>query len=208
MGIIVGIVNRGSFAEEQPCSAQSFTNISELDCWSTLDGCGRVLLSRDSDLLSADRVAARLITGCIGLRNVNGRIRPSAADQQSRFDYLLAAPLSSPRTMLLKTRSPVKLLIHSVACGCDGADFIALQIKVIDAEAEPEFACLAEAFGLTPAEEQIASELLRGKSANEIAARSQLSINTVRSHISHVYHKLQTTNREGMWRTFASYRLR
>ena len=208
MDIISPVINGGGFAEKQPCSNQSYTSISELDCWSVLDGCGRMLLSRDSDLLSADRVATKLMSYCLGLRSVNGRVRPSATDQQSKFDYLLAAPLSSPRTMLLKTKSQMSLLIHSVAGSCDGEDFVALQIKVIDAEVEPEFACLAEAFGLTPAEEQIASELLRGKSANQIAEHSQLSINTVRSHISHVYHKLQTTNREGMWRTFASYRLR
>lgn len=208
MGINSPVIGRAGVEEKQPCSIQTYDNMGELDCWSTLDGCGRMLLSRDGDLLSIDRVAAKLIRCGVGLRSVNGRVLPSAKDQQSRFDYLLAAPLSSPRTLLLKTKSQMTLLIHSVACGSDGEEFVALQIKVIDAEAEPEFACLAEAFGLTPAEEQIASELLRGKSANDIAEHSQLSINTVRSHISHVYHKLQTTNREGMWRTFASYRLR
>jgi DNA-binding CsgD family transcriptional regulator len=208
MGTIPPCLDEFCVAEKQPDAATLFTSISELDCWSALDGCGRILLGREGDFLSADRLATKLIDCRLGLCCIDGRVRPTAADQQRRFDYLLAAPISSPRTMLLTTKSQMKLLLHSVACGRDGADFVALQIKVIDAEAEPEFACLGEAFGLTPAEEQIASELLRGQSANEIARRLRLSINTVRSHISHVYHKLQTTNREGMWRTFASYRLR
>lgn len=208
MGTKLSTLDAVSTLEKQPRKTDLFTTISELDCWSTLDGCGRVLLSRTGDLLSADQLAIRLIDNRLGLCYSGARVRPSCADQQQEFDHLLAAPLSSPRTMLLKTKSPDKLLLHSVACGREGAEFIALQIKLIDPEAEPEFACLGEAFGLTPAEEQISAELLRGKSASEIAERLRLSINTVRSHISHVYDKLDTTNREGMWRTFASYRLR
>lgn len=195
-------------AGTRPTALTSFANIPELDCWSALDGCGRMILSRDGSLLSADRLSAGLIERRRGLCRVNGRVRPTAVEQQRRFEYLLDAPLSSTRTMLLKTKAQMSLLVHAITCGRNGADFVALQIKVIDETSEPEFACLGEAFGLTPAEEQVASELLRGKSAAEIAKRSRLSINTVRSHISHVYHKLNTNNREGMWRTFALYRLR
>jgi len=50
---------------------------------------------------------------------------------------------------------------------------------------------LTEFFGLTDAEERVALQIAGGQGAAEIAQMLELSIPTVRTHLSHIYHKTE-----------------
>ena len=52
---------------------------------------------------------------------------------------------------------------------------------------------LAELFKLTDAEERVARQIAAGQSPNEIARALSLSLPTVRTHLSHIYQKTETT---------------
>jgi|SRR5690606_15458531 DNA-binding CsgD family transcriptional regulator len=56
-------------------------------------------------------------------------------------------------------------------------------------DAEPDPALVAEAFGLTPAEAQVAAQLARGLSPMEIAAARRVSMQTIRAQIRAVFEK-------------------
>lgn len=53
-----------------------------------------------------------------------------------------------------------------------------------------------KAFGLSKREAEIMELLIRGRSAQSIAEEKFISYNTVRTHISHIYRKLEVHNRE------------
>ena len=48
---------------------------------------------------------------------------------------------------------------------------------------------------LSQREEEILQELSKGYSTKEIAARSSVSVNTVRTHLQHIYAKLHVRSR-------------
>jgi DNA-binding CsgD family transcriptional regulator len=64
---------------------------------------------------------------------------------------------------------------------------------------------MLEGLGLSPREKEVASLLLQGKSAKEIAVILEISISTVNFHIKNLYKKLNIGNRSELFARFALY---
>jgi DNA-binding CsgD family transcriptional regulator len=79
-----------------------------------------------------------------------------------------------------------------------GVSVPAVSIIVIDSEspADLDFTLLRETYSLTPAEAAVASALTRGRNVGEIAAESQTSVETVRTHVKRLLSKTGT-DRQG-----------
>ncbi|MBM3203086.1 helix-turn-helix transcriptional regulator, partial [Candidatus Woesearchaeota archaeon] len=60
----------------------------------------------------------------------------------------------------------------------------------------PQIALLQQLFGLTIAQARLAQALGLGFSVEEYAEKQQLSLNTVRTHLKHLFHKTGT-HRQG-----------
>ena len=69
------------------------------------------------------------------------------------------------------------------------------------------YADLDKVFQLTPAEYRVLGEMIEGRTADAIARAMKLSIETVRSHIRHIYTKLQVSSREELFSKIRPYRL-
>ncbi|MBU1385703.1 MAG: helix-turn-helix transcriptional regulator [Alphaproteobacteria bacterium] len=63
-------------------------------------------------------------------------------------------------------------------------------------------------FGLTRSEERLLKALMGGANAEELAGSLGISIETVRTHVKRSYAKLGVANREQLFATMASFRLR
>ena len=96
---------------------------------------------------------------------------------------LVAVPLS-PRAALPQAHHPT----------------VVLQVTDPLARTAPNRALLAEAFELTPAEVDLATDLLGGLSVREIAASSGRSIATVRTHLANVLAKTGTARQSELAR--------
>jgi DNA-binding CsgD family transcriptional regulator len=83
-----------------------------------------------------------------------------------------------------------------------GAHHPAVLLQVADpsARANPQRALLVEAFGLTPAEADLATDLLAGLSVREIAAASERSVATVRTHLASLLAKTGTARQSELVR--------
>jgi DNA-binding CsgD family transcriptional regulator len=70
----------------------------------------------------------------------------------------------------------------------------AVSILVIDADSlsRPDPEVLRELFSLTPAEARVSARLVLGQNAEEIAAESKTSVETVRTHIKRIFSKTAT----------------
>lgn len=62
-------------------------------------------------------------------------------------------------------------------------------------------------FGLTPAEHRIVQMLLAGQTASAIAESSGQSVGTVRTHVRHIYCKIEVSSREELISRLAPYRM-
>jgi DNA-binding CsgD family transcriptional regulator len=69
------------------------------------------------------------------------------------------------------------------------------------------YADLERVFHLTRAEHVVLLELLAGNTADEIATKLKVSIETTRSHIRQIYSKLDVTSREGLFSRVRPYRV-
>jgi DNA-binding NarL/FixJ family response regulator len=65
----------------------------------------------------------------------------------------------------------------------------------------------AKAFGLTRRELQVLREVVAGYTNKEIAARIQISENTVKAHLTHIFDKLGASNRVELALFAAHHRL-
>jgi DNA-binding CsgD family transcriptional regulator len=83
-----------------------------------------------------------------------------------------------------------------------GAHHPAVLLQVADpsARAHPHRSLLLEAFELTPAEADLAADLLAGLSVREIAANSGRSIATVRTHLASLLGKTGTARQSELVR--------
>lgn len=64
---------------------------------------------------------------------------------------------------------------------------------------------MLEGLGLSPREKEVASLLLQGRSAKEIAKKLGVTINTANFHIKNLYRKLNIGNRSELFARFAYY---
>lgn len=168
----------------------------DLDCWHAFDGCARVVLRPDGEVLHWCDLARTLPQAGLGfsLQAKKLRFRNALVDEA-----FLRKHIGADGFGLLDRDTGRALLASYRTCKLGGEPAIALMLRLVRDDQRMDFACLAQAFDLTPAEEGIALHLLSGSSPSDIARSEALSINTVRSHIAHIYAKLEARNREEMW---------
>lgn len=96
---------------------------------------------------------------------------------------------------LLKQTPPLKLMeaIEEVHNG--GSPMSSEIARIVVESFQSRSSVSSPAGGLTPREEEILAHLAKGYLYKEIADRANISIDTVRSHIRHIYEKLQVKTR-------------
>ena len=83
--------------------------------------------------------------------------------------------------------------------------FVGLTASFASDEIDRHWADLREAFGLTASERDIAQALASGLTAEHVAQELHTSVKTVRTHIRHVYSKLDVSSREELFRKLTPY---
>lgn len=167
-----------------------------LKLWNAFDGCARFLLYPDGKLLGLCDLAREVVGAQAGVTMRGGMIWLRDAPL---CEAQLAAALGDKSIGLLHRQEDRLILGSFKAYQAGEQRVIALMLRLVTTDDKPDFACLGEAFHLTPTEEAVALQLLRGSSPAEIARTDHVSINTVRCHIAHIYSKLEARNREEMW---------
>lgn len=91
--------------------------------------------------------------------------------------------------------------------GEDKGDHVGLAFLRSGARFKAAYADLERAFQLTPAEYRVLSRLIEGLTAEGITMAMGLSVETVRSHIRHIYAKMNVASREAMFARIQPFRL-
>jgi DNA-binding CsgD family transcriptional regulator len=164
------------------------------------DSEGRVL-----DANATAREAAALQDG---LTMENGRLTITSPRQDAGFREAVAelsagrgVPLRRVQVSRPSRKTPYRLILMPVEDSGAiplGVSMPAVSILVVDAasRAEPDEPVLRELFSLTPAEARMAGKLALGRSLEEIAAESKISVETVRTHLKRTLSKT-ATERQG-----------
>lgn len=87
------------------------------------------------------------------------------------------------------------------------AEFVGLTFLRSNGAFRALYADVERAFQLTPSEYRVLLRMIDGVTAEGIAAATTLSVETVRSHIRHIYAKLGVASREAMFAKILPFRL-
>lgn len=169
--------------------------------------CGVILTNGEGTILHANRAAEDMLVNGAVLQGAGGILRakaPAAAQELRKAIRLaardeamlgktgLAVRLTGPEGPLLAHVLPMagselrtRLQPEAIAAVFIGASTTAA-LDVAPADAK-EF--LRRRYGLTPAEADVALEILKGDGREAAAARLGISTTTVRTHLSHIFEK-------------------
>ena len=169
----------------------------------TLDH-GVILTDAAARPLFANRRAMDLAAEADGLTVEETGLAAAWPDVTRRLRCTISAAASchdgGPRRMCLKRPSGRRPLIATIVPawrlstllpGAPGAR-AAVIIEQPDEEAAPDLALLADAFGLTPREGEVAALLVAGLELNAVAARLGLAPAPARSHLKRIFDKTGT----------------
>jgi DNA-binding CsgD family transcriptional regulator len=150
--------------------------------------------SRDAELMLQDGGAIRIRAGHLATADQGATERLSelvrgAVDAAMGENGSAGGVLSIPQA----DRLPVTVLVAAFRPARDrivpAMPSAILLIRDPECAPMPKASALQGMFRLTPAEAVVASYLARGRSVAEIAARHDLSPNTVRSHLKNIFSK-------------------
>lgn len=180
-----------------------------LDCWSGLDHRARMVVTNERIYVAGDHRAEQAIVARQDLRLNSGRVELVDPTCRSELDNLVRVEEGEGRTICVRRRQRGGHLLMRASRlgGPPGVFLLGIAFWIADENFAVEWPDFRRIFGLTAAEAKIVEQLIQGVGAETIAAALRVSINTVRTHISHVYEKLGITCREELWRRLAPYRI-
>lgn len=202
--------SRGAFPQFTPSSRQFGVSPQDwLDWWSGLDHRARMVVTAERVYMVGDLRAERVLAAREDLRLASRRLELVNPAGMPDLESLIHIEEGEVRTICIRRRRRGgHLLMRAVRLAAPpGMSLIGIAFWIADERFVVEWPDFRPIFGLTAAEAKIVEQLIQGVAAEEIAALLQVSINTVRTHISHVYEKLGITCREELWRRLAPYRI-
>jgi DNA-binding CsgD family transcriptional regulator len=180
-----------------------------LECWGDLDHRARMVVTMDRTFVAGDCRAEEALAARHDLRLENGRVATVNPAGASELEALLCVSGAETRTICIPRRQRSgHVLMRAARLGSmHEKTVLGITFWVADDRFAVEWPDFRPIFGLTAAEAKVVEKLIHGVSAEDIGRALKVSINTVRSHISHVYEKLGITCREQLWRRLAPYRI-
>lgn len=157
-------------------------------------------------LAMSPRAEREMATGRIG-RLANGTFAPHHAHERDRFSVRLGQailsrrepaippPFPAPITALDEERLVAEFVPMPLDTGFRFTAAVMVVLRGLRGETEQRSGRIArELFGLTDAEELVASFLLRGRAPAEIAAATGRTVGTVRNHVHRILSKSDCTS--------------
>lgn len=181
---------------------------SSLACWSKLDGRRRVVLDETRAIVACDPDFISFVARSPEFRIQNGRFGPTDHRLASALTWLSVEASETGTTLVPKSSGG-----HWICCAArlseyGGCALIGIAIRAGGEDSAPTWPDFRPAFHLTNTENSVLTKLLSGFSPQAIAELHALSVNTVRTHIRHLYEKLEVKSQPELWRKLCSYRLR
>jgi DNA-binding CsgD family transcriptional regulator len=173
--------------------------------WFAYDAAARIVVSRDLSILAANDNATRLILshGLLTLRD--GALTCRDRRSTSELATVVAEASRASSFRVVGAEGGAALLVEAFALGEEPTDAVALLLRDLGVAVEIECADLESAFGVTPGEQQVIVQLLKGYSSREIAQESGKSILTVRTHVKRAYGKIGVKTRGQLFARLLPY---
>jgi DNA-binding CsgD family transcriptional regulator len=171
---------------------------------------GVIMLDETSRLLRANPTARQMLDSADGLRLAGRHLAASTLAETRDLQRLLASAREHPKrvTAMCLSRPSGRRKLAAVVRGfplaevADGraGPMVAIFLRDPDAAAEPAHDIARQLFDFTPAEAQLAIELLNGLSLDEAAGKLGILRNTGRAHLRAIFSKTGVTRQSELVR--------
>lgn len=170
---------------------------------------GVLALDARGRLVEANRAGQRVLECADGLSVERGTVRAGAAFQRAVAE-VAASTTRQPAALRVtrpSDRPPWSVLVAPASArpGLAAARAVVL-VFVSDPAAVPlpRAALLEKLYGFTPAEADLAAELMRGASLHEAADRLAITANTARTHLKRIFAKTQVRRQSELIRVLST----
>lgn len=175
--------------------------------WAGADPGRRFIVTRNLNVVWASDSAHSLLDEATVLHRAGHAIRLTDHGLQSAFiDLVYRAGDEFTTWHLSRPAGHGELLFIARRIAPD-SDLVGLRVQDTSIGFQPQWANFSGAFSLTPAEYRVALLLLDGNSVDRTANLLGLGEATVRTHVKHLYLKMDVTSKEEMFRRMAGFRI-
>ena len=169
---------------------------------------GMLVLDGNRHVLIENASAARVLALEDGIEIRSAGLAAADARENTKLHQLIKAALESTEGQSLNGtsfmqisrpsgRQPLSVMVSPLLSAPAGAlsseAVVACFISDPEAGHVPTLEALGQIYGLTPAEAEVVQLLAKGLPLDEIAADRGISLNTVRSHLKHIFSKTGTS---------------
>lgn len=172
---------------------------------------GLLLIGRSGRILAANRAGRQTLDRGVAIRESDGVVTLSASVHDRKLQNLLrCARAGHPSQAALRVprRSDKPLLILFVPVREEVArqpEDGPLALLIMNGPPhKPDPALLTDFFGFTPAESRVAALLMQGKTVVDVAIALDITENTTRNHLKHMYSKTMTRKQGQLVHTLLS----
>jgi DNA-binding CsgD family transcriptional regulator len=177
--------------------------------WLDGDAIARLICTQDGALLWTNAAGQDALVrgGALELRD--GLLQAGERGGQYLFARFVAELGPLPGSVALPfPDGDGHLLLRGRQIGGDSASrYLGITFHSTGSGFRALYADLEKVYQLTPAEYRVLGEMIDGRTADAIARLMKLSIETVRSHIRHIYSKMRVSSREELFSKISPFRL-
>lgn len=173
--------------------------------WISRDHRCRLIVNEELYILWANAPARAQLKNKRYLLDRNGFLIAKTASLHEPLAAFVRNCQEKPETVLLTSKT-CELLLQAVclARADGGRSYVGISF-LLEPEVQWPIHGFGEAFRLTPSELKVLQQLLTGRSAAEISECMNVSVETTRSHIRHIYEKVDVSSRESLFSRLAPF---
>lgn len=173
--------------------------------WFSQDVSARLVVGRDMAVLVANPNALSVIDACDVLALRDGMLTARDRKSSAELAAIVADAGRKAHFAVVGADGGSAVLIEAVSLGESTPAPVGLALRDLSAPVEIECADLESMFGVTPGEQQVLVQLLKGYSSGEIAEQFGKSILTVRTHVKRAYGKIGVKTRGQLFARLLPY---
>ena len=188
------------------CDVHDPTSRDPILNWLERDGCARMIVDDDLVVNWMNSAATEIVRQTNAIRIANAMLRISKREMDEPFAQFvrMSGDVISPFCIHVHYGEHLLLTAQRVL-GTSPQHLTGLTLRRTTRRYLLYGDALETAFRLTSTERKVLESLFLGETADEVGGRLNMSVGTVRTHIRHIYNKVDVSSREAMFSKLVPY---
>lgn len=177
--------------------------------WADASSLPMMILTADHKILWSNGVAIKMVAKAEDFQSMAGNLSCVDKVQDPAFRDFIAGLGDEPQAWVMHTPHEDRYLIVRAERVAPPGRPLVITVVVYSTSSDTHhvWADIGQVFNLTKSEVVIVKKMFHGASADQIADRLKISVETVRTHVRRVYAKMGVGNREQLFSIVNGFRV-